>query len=134
MIVAECGLLTMSKQTAWLLPFRLVIFSPREVAIGCGDALGQHVADLCAAARVGAGKQLAINAAARGGEVAVAVLDAQGREHAGYRKVECALADSDAVRQRVTWRECQTLAALQGQPIRLKLSLRSASLHSFAIS
>ena len=125
MIVAECGLLTMSKQTAWLLPFRLVIFSPREVAIGCGDALGQHVADLCAAARVGAGKQLAINAAA---------LDAQGREHAGYRKVECALADSDAVRQRVTWRECQTLAALQGQPIRLKLSLRSASLHSFAIS
>ena len=33
-----------------------------------------------------AGEQLTINADARGGEVAVAVLDAQGREHAGYRK------------------------------------------------
>ena len=81
-----------------------------------------------------AGEQLSINADARGGEVAVAVLDAQGREHAGYRKVECALVDSDAVRQRVTWRERQTLAALQGQPIRLKFYLRSASLYSFTVA
>ena len=37
-----------------------------------------------------AGEQLTINVDARGGEVAVAVLDAQGRELACYRKIECA--------------------------------------------
>ena len=80
-----------------------------------------------------AGEQLMINADARGGEVAVAVLDAQGRELAGYRKIECARVDSDSVRQPVTWRERQTLAPLQGQPIRLKFYLRAASLYSFSL-
>jgi len=79
------------------------------------------------------GEQLSINADAQGGEVAVAVLDEQGQEHTGYRKIDCALLDSDSVQQRVTWRQHQTLSALRGKPIRLKIYLRSASLYSFRI-
>ncbi|MAG35778.1 MAG: hypothetical protein CL878_05980 [Dehalococcoidia bacterium] len=81
-----------------------------------------------------AGEQLTINADARGGEVAVAVLDEQGQEHGAYRKVESAKIDGDSVRQRVTWRQHHSLAPLQGKPIRLKFYLRSASLYSFHIS
>ena len=80
-----------------------------------------------------AGGPLLLNIDARGGEAAAAVLDPEGRELAGYRKIDCAPVDGDSVRHRVTWRAHQELDALKGRPVRLKLYLRSARLYSFAI-
>ena len=79
------------------------------------------------------GGQLTINAAARGGSVAVAVLDEQGVQHKGYARIDCALFDGDSVRHNVTWRENVSLESLRGHVIRLKFYLRNAHLYSFAV-
>ena len=84
-----------------------------------------------------AGKDLLINADARGGCIAVAVLDQAGNQAsdwAGYKKIDCALFDGDAVRHKVTWRDNVSLEALRGQPIRLKFYLQQAKLYSFAVA
>ena len=72
-----------------------------------------------------------INAAARKGLVAVAVLDEEGLQYKGFGRADCALFDSDSVRHEVTWRQV-SFATLQGQVIRLKFYLRNAHLYSFA--
>ena len=79
------------------------------------------------------GGPLLINAYARRGGVSVAVLNEQGVEREGYRKLQCALFDGDSLAHRVTWRESLSLDSLRGQTIRLKFYLRSAKLYSFAI-
>ena len=83
------------------------------------------------------GEELVINAAARGGYVAVAVLDETGQHigdyFTGFKKIDCALFDGDSVRHKVTWRDNTSLASLKGQVIRLKFYLRSAQLYSFAV-
>lgn len=80
------------------------------------------------------GDSLAVNVDARGGSVAVAVLDEQGGEIPGYRMTDCALFDGDSVAHRITWREQASLAPLQGSRIRLKFYLRSARLYAFGIA
>ena len=80
------------------------------------------------------GGRLAINADARGGTVAVAVLDREGVQMPGYSAQDCAVFDGDGVRHNVTWRNATTLDALAGHQIRLKFYLRSAKLYSFAVS
>lgn len=77
-----------------------------------------------------AGGTLQINAAARKGLVAVAVLDEEGLQYKGFGRADCALFDSDSVRHEVTWRQV-SFAALQGKVIRLKFYLRNAHLYSF---
>ena len=84
-----------------------------------------------------AGEELVINAAARGGYVAVAMLDEAGQHigdyFTGFKKIDCALFDGDSVRHKVTWRDNTSLASLKGQVIRLKFYLRNAQLYSFAV-
>ena len=80
------------------------------------------------------GGRLSINADARGGAVAVAVLDRDGVQVPGYSAQDCAVFDGDSVRHSMTWRDSTTLDSLAGQQIRLKFYLRSAKLYSFAIS
>ena len=79
------------------------------------------------------GGRLSINASARGGSIAVAVLDELGVAIEGYRKIECSLFDGDSTAHPVTWRESLSLDPLRGQTIRLKFYLWSAKLYSFAI-
>ena len=80
------------------------------------------------------GGRLSINAAARGGSVAVAVLDPGGTQVPGYSAQDCAVFDGDSVRHHVTWRDAAALDALAGQPIRLKFYLRTAKLYSFGMA
>ena len=79
------------------------------------------------------GGRLSINAAARGGSVAVVVLDEAGIQHDGFARVDCALFDGDSVHHGVTWRDKLSLEELKGRDIRLKFYLRSAKLYSFAV-
>ena len=78
------------------------------------------------------GGPLTINAAARGGLVGVAVLDESGTQFQGYSRQDCAVFDGDSVKQRINWREKQSLEELKGQNIRLKFYLWNASLYSFS--
>jgi len=83
------------------------------------------------------GRDLIINADARGGQIAVAVLDEAGNQTGnldGFKKIDCALFDGDAVRHKVTWRDNISLEALRGQPIRLKFYMQQAKLYSFAVA
>ncbi len=79
------------------------------------------------------GGTLSVNADARGGTLAVAVIDESGYEAEGMPMIDCAVMDVDSVRQRVTWRDHVSLDHLKGQAIRLKFYLRSARLYSFAL-
>jgi hypothetical protein len=79
------------------------------------------------------GGNLRINAATRGGMVAVAVLDESGVQHDGFGRTDCALFDGDSVKHNVTWRNHLSLDSLSGRAIRLKFYLRNARLYSFAV-
>jgi hypothetical protein len=79
------------------------------------------------------GDSLEINAQARGGLAAVAVLDRQGTQVPGFGKTDCAIFDSDSVRHTVTWRQA-SLGSLKGKVIRLKFYLRNARLYSFGLT
>ena len=77
------------------------------------------------------GDSLHINASAKGGLVAVAVLDEEGVQYEGFGRMDCALFDGDAVDHQVTWRR-SAYGDLKGRAIRLKFYLRDARLYSFA--
>jgi hypothetical protein len=77
------------------------------------------------------GGRLRVNAEATGGYVAVAVLDGEGAQLPGFRRIDCALLDGDGIGQPVSWREHLTLDALRGQTIRLKLYLKDAKVYAF---
>ena len=79
------------------------------------------------------GDSLSINAAARGGSVAIAVLDEHGIQHEGFSRADCAVFDGDSVEHRVTWRTKTSLDDLRGRPVRLKFYLRNAELYSFTV-
>lgn len=78
------------------------------------------------------GDSLEINAQARGGLVAVAVLDGAGTQYPGFGKIDSAVFDSDSVRHRMSWRHT-ALGSLKGKVIRLKFYLRNARLYSFKL-
>ena len=99
------------------------------VSIDAGDAVGTLVTKPL---RLDGGR-LRINASARGGSVAVAVLDEHGIQHEGFGRIDCALFDGDAVGHNVTWRGKSSLDELRGRDIRLKFYLRDARLYSFVV-
>ena len=76
------------------------------------------------------GKSLRINAAARGGQVEVAVLDESGIQYEGFDKVDCAVFDGDSIHHKMTWRNA-SYASLNGEIIALKFYLRNSNLYSF---
>jgi hypothetical protein len=77
------------------------------------------------------GGRLRVNANAAGGELSVAVLEADGMHAIEFAKPRCAVLDGDAMAYPVTWYERASLDALIGQEIRLKFYLREAELFSF---
>jgi len=75
-----------------------------------------------------AGNRLELNGAtARGGEIAVEILDGEGRALGRSRPFS-----GDELRHRVQWTEPVDLAGLAGKPVRLRFHLRSAGLYAFA--
>jgi hypothetical protein len=80
------------------------------------------------------GGALEVNADARGGELAVTVMDADGMQVEGMRHLDCAIFDGDSVRQRLTWENHVSLDHLRGQTVRLKFYLTSAKLYSFGFA
>jgi hypothetical protein len=74
--------------------------------------------------------QLHVNCEAKAGLLQVEVLDANGRVLPGYRKRDCNEPRGDGVDQIVTWEEHNELPATK-EPLRLRFSLKNASLYSF---
>ena len=81
-----------------------------------------------------AGGRLEVNADARGGSLAVEVLDEHGQELAGLSCAVCkTLENVDGFRLQLTWNKQPGFSALQGKLIRLKFSLRNAKLFAFQV-
>ena len=76
------------------------------------------------------GGSLRVNAAARGGEVSVAVTNEEGTQYDHFGKTDSAIFDGDATDHVMTWRRVE-FDTLEGKIIRLKFYLRNASLYSF---
>jgi hypothetical protein len=74
--------------------------------------------------------QLHVNCQAGAGLLQVEVLDAKGRVLPGYRKRDCNEPRGDGVDQVVTWADHKELPASK-EPLRLRFSLKNASLYSF---
>ncbi len=74
--------------------------------------------------------QLHVNCQAGAGLLQVEVLDANGRVLPGYRKRDCNEPRGDGIDQIVTWEEHSELPATK-EPLRLRFSLKNASLYSF---
>ena len=79
------------------------------------------------------GSRLTVNAAADEGRLAVDVLDEAGRPLPGYGREECLLEAFDSTQQEVTWSGKPDLAALRGQPVRLRFYVQKADLYGFQI-
>ena len=79
------------------------------------------------------GSRLTVNAAAAEGRVAVEVLDEGGRLLPSYSREECLLGIFDSTEQEVTWSGKSDLAALRGQPVRLRFYVTKADLYGFQI-
>ena len=76
-------------------------------------------------------RRLVINAKAPKGEVAVAILDADGGPLNGHSRDECQVFVGDAIRHTVQWQGGCDLSRLAGRTIRLRFHLREAKLYSF---
>ena len=79
------------------------------------------------------GSRLTVNAAAGKGRVAVEVLDEDSRPLPGYGREKCRLEAFDSTMQEVTWSGKSDLAALRGQPFRLRFYVQNADLYGFQI-
>ncbi|GAG27310.1 unnamed protein product, partial [marine sediment metagenome] len=81
-----------------------------------------------------AGNRLEINVDARGGSLAVEVLDEQGQTIAGLSRAQCKpLEDVGGLRLPVAWHNQPDLSALHGKLVRLKFSLQNARLYAFQV-
>ena len=79
------------------------------------------------------GVQLSINASAPNGQVAVEVLDQQGRVMPGFSKNDCQPFTGDELRHTVRWKDHACLGSLLDQPVALRFHLKDASLYSYTI-
>jgi hypothetical protein len=75
---------------------------------------------------------LVVNADASAGELRVEVLGADGTPLPGLARADCVPVRGDSVRHRVRWGAVPGLSGRAGGPVRLKFSLRLASLYGFA--
>jgi hypothetical protein len=81
-----------------------------------------------------AGSRLELNADARGGSVAVEVLDASGEPLPGFTREEAQpLAGVDGLRLEPSWTGGEPLGDLKGQTIRLKVHLDRARFYAFQV-
>ena len=84
--------------------------------------------------RFKSGRNLFVNAAARGGELRVEVLGPEGRVLAGYTAGACIPFSSDKTCAQICWRDGKDLSAFAGKPVRLRFHLKNGSLYSFWVS
>jgi hypothetical protein len=80
------------------------------------------------------GRELLLNVEARGGEVKVGVLDAEGQPIAGYALDDAwGYRGSDELRLKPRWKDNPDLSALRGRDVRLEFRLQNANLFSFQV-
>jgi len=77
------------------------------------------------------GERLEVNVAVGGGELAVEVLDAEGRALPGFTRKECTPVRRDSVRAAIRWKEHDRLP--DEKPVRLRFYLRDAQLFGFRV-
>ncbi|MCW5849858.1 MAG: hypothetical protein KIT87_07225 [Anaerolineae bacterium] len=105
---------------AWLRPDGFAGCAPLDQG-AVGRVVTQPV--LCS------GAQLTVSADAAGGSLRVGVLEADGLSLADCEPIQTDVTDAP-----VTWRSGRTLAALQGQPVRLVFEAQAATVYSFAFA
>ncbi len=79
------------------------------------------------------GKQLFVNAAAKGGDLRVEVLDRNGRVIEPFTQQACVPVNGDGTRLAVTWAK-GSLGDLAGQDVRLRFSMNRGRLYAFWVS
>ncbi|CAK9041064.1 Uncharacterized protein SCF082_LOCUS23776 [Durusdinium trenchii] len=78
------------------------------------------------------GEQLSLNfATSAAGSVRVEVQDADGKAIPGFELDACHVLFGDTVDRTVTWKGDESLASLQGRPVRLRFEVRDADLYAF---
>ena len=80
------------------------------------------------------GEELQVNVDAHAGSISVEVLDESGQPLAGFSAADAAAKERiDDLRFRPRWKGGVNLASLTGQIVRLRLTLRNASLYSVQV-
>jgi hypothetical protein len=80
------------------------------------------------------GKDIAINAAARSGEMVIEILDAAGQPIPGFTRADAEPLDGkDGLRLRPRW-SSRSPASLEGRTVRLRFTLKNASLYAFRVT
>lgn len=77
------------------------------------------------------GSRLEMNADARGGQVRVAILDADGRPIPGFGEQDCDPLQADELDHTVSWNGKSDVGSLAGRTVKLRIHLRQAKLYSF---
>jgi len=80
------------------------------------------------------GSRVFVNAAARGGEVRVEILDEAGSPIAPYTLANCGAVARDSTLEPVTWAGAEDVQALRGKTVRFRFALRQAALYAFWVS
>lgn len=78
-----------------------------------------------------AGRELQINADARGGSVRIEIQDLHGNPWTGFSMVACDSFLGNSVRHTVRWKNSSDLTLLAGHSVRLKFFLQQALLYAF---
>ena len=77
------------------------------------------------------GRSLQINADAVDGEIKIAIADESGQPLEGFSFADCDGCSRDALRSPVTWQGDADISSLEGQVIRLMISIKNADLYAF---
>jgi hypothetical protein len=78
------------------------------------------------------GNTLQLNVAvSQGGYAKVAVIGKDGKPVRGFSLADCVPLRGDGIEQTVNWSSKADLGSLTGQPMRLRIELKKASLYSF---
>ncbi len=78
------------------------------------------------------GRELELNCdAGAGGWVRAELLDKQGKPIPGYSLNDCDIIHWNNIARRITWQAKSDLVALAGQPVQIRLIMRSADLYAF---
>jgi hypothetical protein len=75
-----------------------------------------------------------VNVDAKGGELRMEVLDADGKVIGPFSRENCAPVEVDSTRQGIEWKGASDLASLAGKPVRFRFSLSHGKLYSFWVS
>ena len=102
------------------------------VSIDAGDEAGRLTTKSFVLER--GATRLIINAKAPKGQVAVEILEADGRPCSGYSRDECQVFVGDAIRRTVKWQSGCDLSEFAGRTIKLRFHLRKTKLYSFVLA